>query len=234
MSKNWQKRLRRTLDHDSARPEDFVNTEILPSTNARDTPGEGSIFGEDMQLVLEPGEGEDKILGSELNARNIPWWRGEGRWGSVAKPGEFSWTGGHHMPTECELGVGAPPGCEEFILARDNPEHPLANTRFGQKNWWKTNYIHPEFGNVNYRAFRITPEKQKAEWAAHRLLGNSGKTKPTRITKANRNIRKITRNNSTRRKKNRSNNTRKKNRSNTNKRKSNKSKSKKSRRKSRK
>jgi hypothetical protein len=164
VNKNFKKKSRKRLG--VAFPSDYINSSDLPPENVN-----ANIFGPDMRILSRPDEGSDEIPFWELNPRNIPRWRGEGQ---IAKPGEFSAYAGHHMPTECELGVGAPPGVEDFILARDNPEHPLANTRYGRKNWWK-----------NYQNFRISPEEQEAQWAALRLLGNR-KNKPTGITKSNR------------------------------------------------
>ena len=127
VNKNFKKKSRKRLG--VASPCDFINSSELPPENVN-----ANIFGPDMRILSRPDEGSDEIPFWELNPRNIPRWRGEGQ---IAKPGEFSAYAGHHMPTECELGVGAPPGVGDFILARDNPEHPLANTRYGRKNWWK-------------------------------------------------------------------------------------------------
>jgi hypothetical protein len=181
--------------------EDFIDERNLPAENA-----DHSIF-DGMQIERDPWHGPDELRPDVLDIRNVPIWRREGYF---AKPGEFSWHGAHHMPTDCELGVCAPPGVTDFYLARDNPDHPLANTIYGQKNWWKTTRVHPDFGPygaINNKNFMISPEKQEAEWAAHRLFGTRGGNRRNNTRRG------TNRRNNTRRKNNtrRRNNTRRKN-----------------------
>ena len=190
-------------------PQDYVDERNLQVENK-----DHSIF-DGMHIVSRPGEGSDELSPYVFDKRNVPIWRGEGHF-RKAKAGEFSAPQAHPFPTDCELGVGAPPGVTDFFLARDNPEHPLANTKYGQKDWWKAKYP-TGFGAINSKAFMISPEQQEAEWAAARLLG-ARKTKGNRSNNTRRRKNRSNTSNNTRRRKNRSNTSnntrRRKNRSN--------------------